>query len=173
MSIFNNFFLLLTHTIFSLSLSLFIILPKKELITKGLSGWLSDEKQTSSSSFSAVTSSNIHSRAGYYKIDVGENVNDGGCILDDEGIKMLNGVEDDSLTTSGSSNGAASNGDGGGDTIGCYLVVSSPKDYEITTTFPLPYPYGFYGRGGVKSEDIGSIEDDIFQWIQCEYYPTY
>ena len=140
-----------------------------ELITKGLSGWLAEEQSSSSSS---QTSTNIHSRAGYYKIDIGNKNDDNGCIVNDEGIKILNGVDDSGGGSVSTINGDSStnNGGGGGQNLGCYLVISSPKDYEITTTFPLPYPYGFYGRGGgVRSTDVGSIEEDIFHWIRCEF----
>jgi hypothetical protein len=124
-------------------------------VTKGLSGWLSTAIEV------PTGSTNIHSSAGYYKIDVGENADEsglGGCLLDDEDLSSINGgSEDDDGADSSKRKG------------GCYLVVSSPKDMEITTTFPLPYSHGFYGSGSMKSKEMDSIEDDIFSWRRCEF----
>jgi hypothetical protein len=123
-------------------------------VTKGLSGWLSTSIELPS------TTSKIHSSAGYYKIDVGENADEsglGGCLLDDEDLNSINGAsEDDDGTDSSKRKG------------GCYLVVSSPKDMEITTTFPLPFSHGFYGSDNMESKEMDSIENDIFSWWRCE-----
>lgn len=66
---------------------------------------------------------------------------------------------------------ADTNQEGVGAMRGCYLVVSSPKDHEITTTFPLPYSHGFYayGQENIKSQELNSIEGDIFSWDRCEF----
>lgn len=127
-----------------------------ESVTKGLSGWLSDSIELPSSS------SNIHSKAGYYKIDVGGMSDESGlssCLMTDENLKSINGVDDEK------SDGESTN-------TGCYLVISSPKDMEITTTFPLPYSHRFYvsghGQGHMKSEELNSIVDDVFGWIPCK-----
>ena len=66
--------------------------------------------------------------------------------------------------------GSPLNGESGGGGGGCYVIVSSPKDYEITTTFPLPYSYGFYGRDRVESVELDSVglEEDVFTWERCE-----
>ncbi|KAL3797259.1 hypothetical protein HJC23_004551 [Cyclotella cryptica] len=130
-----------------------------ESIIQGLTGWLSNYVEVPGNS-------NIHAKAGYYKIDVSSNVNTKGrdrllqkgrtgCLITKEEVGAIN--SGNSLGDDGATNSV-------GD-AGCYLVVSSPKDYEITTTFPIPHSYGFYGWSNASSEETNSIVDDIFNWI--------
>lgn len=113
--------------------------------------------------------SNIHPKAGYYKIDVSSNVNTKkrnrllqnartGCLITNEDVEAINSNRrgDD-----GPKNNVRD--------AGCYLIVSSPKDYEITTTFQTPYSHGFHGWKNASSEERNSIVEDIFSWIPCKF----
>lgn len=80
-------------------------------------------------------------------------------MFNDKDLKSINGYDQGSSDADYSANNK-----------GCYLVISSPKDMEITTTFPLPYSHGFYvsGQGNTKSEQLDSIVDDVFSWRRCK-----
>ena len=87
--------------------------------------------------------------------------------MNDEDLKGINEADDEESDSESNSNNK-----------GCYLVVSSPKDMEITTTFPLPYSHGFYvnpeqGQGHMKSEDLNSIANDVFSWTRCKSLISY
>lgn len=119
----------------------------------------------------------IHAKAGYYKLDVGErknvggtNNNDGGGNTDVQTGCLINNADLNLINHESNTVGTPLNGGGGGG--GCYTVISSPKDYEITTTFPMPYSYGFYGRVKVDSEGLDSVglERDVFSWERCEFF---
>lgn len=128
-----------------------------ETIKKGTTGWLAPG-QTSYGNLN----SDIHYKAGYYQIDVSNSDLEStvGCLIGNADVEGI----DARYEEGGSDGGSSKSGD-----VGCYLVISSPKDYEITTTFPLPYSHGFYGLGNTKSQEINSIVDDVFTWIPCEY----
>jgi len=71
-----------------------------------------------------------------------------GCLVDDEDLRELGQGKNESHV------------DKNYKSVGCYISISSPKDHEITTTFPL---------GNAKSEELNSIEGDIFHWIHCKF----
>ena len=85
-----------------------------------------------------------------------------GCLINNADLGIINNDDKEEIV------GDPLNGESGGG--GCYVIVSSPKDYEITTTFPLPYSYGFYGRDRVESVELDSVglEEDVFTWERCE-----
>ena len=86
-----------------------------------------------------------------------------GCLINNADLGIINNKNEEEIV------GDPLNGESGGGG-GCYVIVSSPKDYEITTTFPLPYSYGFYGRDRVESVELDSVglEEDVFTWERCE-----
>eukprot|EP00970_Alexandrium_tamarense_P013314 scaffold3337_cov204-Alexandrium_tamarense.AAC.16 len=111
----------------------------------------------------------IYPGGGYWRVDLGEGRRELG-ILDhlgevdtnnnnyyyggDRKLQDSNAVEGCFIKDSNLSNINSSGRDASG--AGCYLVVSSPKDYEITSSFPLPSDW---------NSKEGTRDEETFHWM--------